>query len=275
MTLESPVIQTLPDDGHDVYYFDDTVPENLAQPMGLVNPKNPLAGLEHIDVLDRDVVILSQTTTPKIFTWEETRDVVERMDLSKFTRLPHDLRNYLRWKYFTDKEYSRIDEKTGERISGILIYILRVRLEGRWGFQFPVYPTNEGRSLFENVASDACILANDFPYALDPKIVHVVVWLRTPISTEPLEYVPDVVTYDIPTTRLTEKSQKLIERFVNVNFVEGLDLTPDRVTWFKNWTGLQSIPALEHFHVMIYDPPLEQLKELYSTGGKQIDIYNL
>lgn len=26
------------------------------------------------------------------------------------------------------------------------------------------------------------------------------------------------------------------------------------MTWFKNWAALKSVHALEHFHVMLYDP---------------------
>lgn len=27
-----------------------------------------------------------------------------------------------------------------------------------------------------------------------------------------------------------------------------------QVIWFKNWAALKSVHALEHFHVMLYDP---------------------
>lgn len=31
------------------------------------------------------------------------------------------------------------------------------------------------------------------------------------------------------------------------------DAAEDRVLWFKNWAALQSVSALEHFHVMVRD----------------------
>ena len=35
-----------------------------------------------------------------------------------------------------------------------------------------------------------------------------------------------------------------------------------KVLWFKNWRSLKSIHAVEHFHVMLYDPPREFVKEI-------------
>lgn len=279
MTFPSsrPEIQAVPDDGHDDYFYDDVAPTDLSAAMGPVNPAKPLAGLEHIAVLDRDVAILSQAGGPvRDLAWPEVQQVVAKMELFRFQRRPHDLRNYLRWKHATELAFGETDAGSGARVSGVLLYILKVRLEGRWGTDLPIYNSAAGRTLLEDVAQDACILSNDFPYAIDPSIVHVVVWLRTPVPVEPVpdrdENSPKTLA---ATTQLTHKSNTLINRYVEVNFVDGLGLSPDRVLWFKNWAALQSIPAMEHFHVMLRDPPLEKLKALYSTGGQQIDIYNL
>ena len=35
--------------------------------------------------------------------------------------------------------------------------------------------------------------------------------------------------------------------------------------WFKNWASLKSIHAVEHFHVMLFDPDPEFIKEV--TNG--------
>lgn len=32
--------------------------------------------------------------------------------------------------------------------------------------------------------------------------------------------------------------------------------------WFKNWASLKSIQAVEHFHVMLYDPDPELVNTL-------------
>jgi hypothetical protein len=38
-----------------------------------------------------------------------------------------------------------------------------------------------------------------------------------------------------------------------------------QVIWFKNWRSLKSIHAVEHFHVMLYDPPIEFVEKI--TNG--------
>jgi len=37
------------------------------------------------------------------------------------------------------------------------------------------------------------------------------------------------------------------------------------VIWFKNWRSLKSVQAVEHFHVMLYDPGLEFVRRI--TNG--------
>jgi hypothetical protein len=37
------------------------------------------------------------------------------------------------------------------------------------------------------------------------------------------------------------------------------------VIWFKNWASLKSIHAVEHFHVMLFDPDMEFIRQV--TGG--------
>jgi hypothetical protein len=34
------------------------------------------------------------------------------------------------------------------------------------------------------------------------------------------------------------------------------------VIWFKNWAALKSVRAVEHFHVMLFDPDAEFVREI-------------
>lgn len=34
------------------------------------------------------------------------------------------------------------------------------------------------------------------------------------------------------------------------------------VIWFKNWKALKSVHSVEHFHVMLFDPPVGFVKEV-------------
>lgn len=42
-------------------------------------------------------------------------------------------------------------------------------------------------------------------------------------------------------------------------------LISKKVIWFKNWRSLKSVQAVEHFHVMLYNPDLDFIKEI--TNG--------
>ncbi len=110
---------------------------------------------------------------------------------------------------------------------------------------------------------DYKILRNDWPYGLDPGIVHLVVWLRTPIPVKSQE------------GHLTDESRAMIEEFVRKKFVRRLAEDAGKrfsdpegqVLWFKNWVGLQSVRALEHVHILVRDVPEDILAE---WSGEQV-----
>lgn len=101
-------------------------------------------------------------------------------------------------------------------------------------------------------AEDYKILLNDWPYGLAPGIKHMIVWLKTRLDSEP--------------TRgdMTPKSRQQVEDFIQTKFVDrARDLPGDheKVMWFKNWTALQSVPGMEHVHVLVRDIPEDIIRE--------------
>jgi len=42
----------------------------------------------------------------------------------------------------------------------------------------------------------------------------------------------------------------------------GGKVKPNNVIWFKNWTSLKSVHTVEHFHVMLYNPDPEFIREI-------------
>lgn len=104
---------------------------------------------------------------------------------------------------------------------------------------------------------DMMIRYNDWPYGMAPGITHMVVWLKTRIPVEGEQ------------GYLTADSRKLIDDFVKHTFKDRLDdrcHPDDRVMWFKNWVGLQSVRGVEHFHVLVRNVPQSILDEW--TGGQ-------
>jgi hypothetical protein len=104
---------------------------------------------------------------------------------------------------------------------------------------------------------DYKILPNDWPYAFTPGITHIVVWLKPRIPVNDTN------------GDLTPESRELVEHFVHEKFQDGLKELPDsedRVQWFKNWTSLQSVRAIEHIHIIVRDVPEDIIEEW--TGEK-------
>ena len=78
--------------------------------------------------------------------------------------------------------------------------------------------------------------------------MHLVVWTKFDLEDDPA------------TDDLTPKARQEIDDFVERTFCS--KVPRDRVIWFKNWRSLKSIHAVEHFHVMLYDPDMEFIREI-------------
>jgi hypothetical protein len=51
---------------------------------------------------------------------------------------------------------------------------------------------------------------------------------------------------------LTPQARKEVNDYVQKTFCT--KVKAENVIWFKNWAALKSVHAVEHFHVMLYDP---------------------
>ncbi len=104
---------------------------------------------------------------------------------------------------------------------------------------------------FSNPA-DYKILQNDWPYGLEKSITHIIVWLKDRLETEPTK------------GDMTPKSRRQVENFVQRTFLDRVSTLPgthNKVIWFKNWRALQSVPGLEHVHVLVRDVPYDIILE--------------
>ena len=89
---------------------------------------------------------------------------------------------------------------------------------------------------------------NDWPYGIDARIVHLVVWTKFELEDDP------------ETGISTPESHREIDAYVQKTF--GAKLKPGNYAWFKNWKSLKSVHAVEHFHVMLFDPDPGFVKEI-------------
>lgn len=151
------------------------------------------------------------------------------MDL--FHRVPSELRRYRQFTHRLVKEYG-----------SIMNFIVDERLQ--WKTMTP-----KGRP-FE-FDEDIKILYNDWPYGIDDRIVHLVIWTKFELDE------------DAETGLSTPESHQQMDAFVHKTF--GSRVQADNVAWFKNWRSLKSVHAVEHFHVMLYDADAAFVKDI--TNG--------
>mgnify|MGYP002620671310 CR=1 FL=1 len=143
------------------------------------------------DVSPKDRGILSTPDSSyRLDTWEDVRERVRRNQLDRFQRVPSELRRYLAFTWRLRKEYGSV---------------MRYVLEKRLGWREPVVASGKGP--FED-ESDFKVLRNDWPYGVDPKIVHLVVWTKFPLEEDP------------KTEDLTDQARAQIDAWVNKVFVE-------------------------------------------------------
>ncbi|KAI9707961.1 MAG: hypothetical protein M1820_004380 [Bogoriella megaspora] len=163
--------------------------------------------------------------------WSEVQHFIKTNHIELFQRLPSDLRRY--------KEYT---SKIKREYGSVMNFVLKERL--RWTDLTPSGPP------FTN-PDDYKILYNDWPYGVDPKIIHLVIWTKFDLEDDP------------ETDDLTPKARQEIDEFVRETFCSRVP--SERVIWFKNWRSLKSVHAVEHFHVMLCDPDPRFVEEI--TGG--------
>lgn len=174
--------------------------------MGSITPEEPAVPYWHVNVppsertpecpefllnlCAKDLSIVSAPDSSyRLQAWPEVRDIIAANRLEMFQRVPSDLRRYLENNWRLRKQYG-----------SVMNFVLGQRL--RW--TAPIVP--RGRPFeFED---DHKILFNDWPYGIDPRIVHLVVWTKFALQEDPA------------TGDLTDQARAEIEDFVTKTFCE-------------------------------------------------------
>ncbi|KAL0475694.1 hypothetical protein QR685DRAFT_56316 [Neurospora intermedia] len=175
-------------------------------------------------------------------TWPQVVRRVQENKLAEFQRTPADMWRYLEFCWQIKQTYKK---------GGIKEFILRERL--KWGSGSSGEVVARGsrfRDCEEGEDGDVKILWNDWPYGVDEKIVHLVVWTKFQLEDDP------------KTGDLTEEARAEIDEFVKKKFQVGGRMAGEHIIWFKNWAHIKSVKAVEHFHVMLFDPDPEFVREI-------------
>ncbi|KAK6440635.1 hypothetical protein LTR95_003142 [Oleoguttula sp. CCFEE 5521] len=208
----------------------------------LNNPPFPLTAI------DRKVLATPDDEFHR-YTWDDLRQIVADNDLEALKRFPSDLHRYLRWSHDTKRQYGSINN-----------FVMKERLQ--WTLKDPSLPVSRTSFTYHSATPfaderDFVVLANDWPYGIEQGIKHLVVWTRTPIDV------------DDDQGDLTPESRDIVEKFVDQYFVQSLakhrgakpEEVKHEIMWFKNWVRLQSIPGIDHVHVMVKAAPPDLLEK--------------
>ncbi|KAK2026834.1 hypothetical protein LX32DRAFT_565496 [Colletotrichum zoysiae] len=175
-------------------------------------------------------------------TWDEVRRLVATNRLDLFQRVPSELRRYRLFIHHLIKEHG-----------SVMNFVLKHRL----GWQEPLKAAGKP---FET-EEDWKVLCNDWPYGIDARIVHLVVWTKFELEENPA------------TGDLTDGARREIDAFVDKTF--RAKMKPDTVIWFKNWRSLKSVHAVEHFHVMLFNPDPDFIREITNGDVPQCDNFEV
>jgi hypothetical protein len=137
---------------------------------------------------EKDIEILSTPNSQyHVLTWPEVRTLIANNRLDLFQRVPSDLRRYLAYNWKVRQEYG-----------SVMQFVLSQKL----GWQHPV----EAEAAPFKSPNDLKVKWNDWPYGIDEKIVHLVVWTKFDLEEDP------------STTDLTDGARKEIDDYVKDAF---------------------------------------------------------
>lgn len=137
---------------------------------------------------DKDIAILSTPDSQyHVLTWSEVRSIIADNRLDLFQRVPSDLHRYLAYNWKIKQEYG-----------SVMQFVLSEKL----GWQHPV----KAEAAPFKSPNDIKVKWNDWPYGIDKRIVHLVVWTKFDLDDDPT------------TGDLTDAARKEIDDYVKETF---------------------------------------------------------
>ncbi|KAF7892617.1 uncharacterized protein EAF02_000155 [Botrytis sinoallii] len=188
--------------------------------------------LQSLSQKDIHILLTPDSASPTL-SWPAVRNIIRTNRLDLFQRRPSQLRKYLEYCYAIKQSHG-----------SMMRFILDEKLHWRESDLCARHPP------FSD-AGEYKILLNDWPYGIDEKIVHLVVWTKFALED------------DLETGDTREDAKRDIQTWVDRVF--GEKCGGENVIWFRNWRSLKSIHSVEHFHVMLYDPAPEFVRKV--TGS--------
>jgi hypothetical protein len=152
------ITPTTSEDSDQLPYWQINVPAPLR------TPTCP-AFLQNLSLKDLGI-ISTPDSQYHVLSWAEVQSIIARNRIDLFQRIPSELRRYLAYNWALKQQYGSVME-----------FVLQERL----GWTLPIEA--EGKP-FEK-KSDVKVLWNDWPYGIEERIVHLVVWTKFDLEEDP------------------------------------------------------------------------------------------
>lgn len=189
------------------------------------------------------------------YTWAEVRDIIKYNDLNLFARLAEQTEKYLAFKKYLKNHNSTVFRYM---LANTLQWVTPQEVMGLSDTQIKV--AGSGNPVFTE-ASDLKIIKNDFPYYFEDDVVHLCVWSKQRIYSDPNCKLGD----------LSAETRAEIEKYVVQTFVEDLEVCRSDLVWFRNWDALQSVKEISHVHVVVKGMTPDQLEKVLGGPGRPIE----
>lgn len=202
----------------------------------------------------------------KPLSWEELKEIVSRYELAKLGRSAEQLQKY---NDFRDQmKEAHIDLATRLFITTLkwLPQDADIHMSAEEAVRL-IKP--EDTRPFCN-PHDVCITLNDFPYSIEGKTLHFLVWVKFPMNPDPESEIGDI----------DDSMKQIIEKYVDLTFVQRAHVNRENLIWWKNYTLIQSIKSIPHVHVLVnlsndYDGECESnVRSLLGTPGVMFKYNN-
>ena len=149
--------------------------------------------LRNISAKDRSIISTPDAEYIRQ-SWQEVHSIVRLNRLELFQRVPSELRAYRHFTHWLAEQWGSIAR-----------YLATCRLY--WAYPPPLRRSEAG--MFER-EGEYKILFNDWPYGLDERVVHLVVWTKFPLDEDP------------KTQDLTKEARESIDKFVHKTFAHAV-----------------------------------------------------
>ncbi|KAH7393098.1 hypothetical protein BKA64DRAFT_746204 [Cadophora sp. MPI-SDFR-AT-0126] len=195
----------------------------------------------HLTAIDRKTLSITDGELVP-YTWTEVKVAIAKNDISTLPRSPSILRRYIDWSQEIMANYC-----------STAAFLLQYRLfwvdpESSQPLDSQIRPNNS-----EPLAdrSDYKVIYNGWPYGLTVDIIHLVVWMKTPLAVD-------------DKGGLTAESRVRVKEFVDRTFIQRMRIEgspDDSVVYFRNIPKLQSVGTVEHFHILLRGAKKSLLEE--------------